>query len=133
MQMCHVLWGQFCCSCMYTKTARKESQVLKESTWVVKLLCCWSACKCYDMETWFSVFCQHIPPTLLIYFLGNFSLVKPVDQQRRQLEVVFYSRCYIMGSGVGILARKISLALRGVVGSWITHYSLDAMVWPSNF
>ena len=35
--------------------------------------------------------------------------------------------------GVGILAWKIRLAMTVVVESWITHYSLDPMVWPSNF
>ena len=63
--MCHVLWKQFCCSCMYIKTARNKSQLFKEATQVVKLLCCWSACKCNDMQTWFSVVCWHIPHRLV--------------------------------------------------------------------
>ena len=59
--MCHVSWEQFCYSCMYTKTARNESQLFKETAWVVKLLHCWSACKCNDMQTWFSVLFWHMP------------------------------------------------------------------------
>ena len=61
IRMCHVLWEQFCCSCMYTKIARNESQLVKETTWVVIFLCCWLACKYNDMQTWFSVLCWHIP------------------------------------------------------------------------
>ena len=53
--MCCVLWKQFCHSCMYTKTVRNRSQLFKETTWVVKHSCCWSSCKCNDMQIWFSV------------------------------------------------------------------------------
>ena len=67
-----------------------------------------------------------------MHFLGNFPLVRLVDQRRRQMEVIFYSQCCIMGSGVGILASKIRLAMTVVVESWITYYRLDHMVWPSN-
>ena len=38
-----------------------------------------------------------------------------------------------MGSGVGLLARKIRLAMTMVMESWIKHYSLDLMVFTSNF
>ena len=62
-------------------------------------------------------------------FLGNIPLVTLMDQWRRQMEVVFYARCCMMGSGVGILARKFRLAMTVVVESWITHYGLQ----PSNF
>ena len=55
-----------------------------------------------------------------------------MDQPRRQMEVIFYSWCCIMGSRVGILASKIRLAMKVVVESWITYYRLDHMVWPSN-
>ena len=92
MQMWHVVWEQFCCSCMYTKTARNKSQLFKETTWVV-----------------------------IAYSLGNFLYVRPVDQQRRQLEEMFYSTCCIMGSGVGGLARKIRVAMTVVLESWITQ------------
>ena len=47
--------------------------------------------------------------------------------------MIFYSRYCIMGSGVVILARKMRLVMTMVVESWITHKSLDPMVWPSNF
>ena len=30
--MCHVLWAQFCCSCIYTKTERNRSLLFKEIT-----------------------------------------------------------------------------------------------------
>ena len=48
------------------------------------------------------------------------------------MELIFYSRCCIMGSGVDILARKIRSVMT-VVESWIAHYKLDPMVWLSNF
>ena len=110
--MCHVLWWQFCCSRMYTKTARNRSQLFKKTTWVIKLLCCLSACKCNDMQTdlIFRALLAYTS-TILIHFLGNCVSVRLVDQQRRQMEVTFHSRCCIMGSGVGILTRKIRLAL----------------------
>ena len=71
--------------------------------------------------------------TLLIHFQGNFFAVRLVDQWKRQMEIKFYSRWCIMGSGVGILAKKITLAMTVVVESWITHCSLDSMVWKCNF
>ena len=70
---------------------------------------------------------------LLIHFLGNFPKVRLVDQRRTQIEVIFYSRCCIMGSVVDILARKTRLTMTVVVQSWITIYNLDLMVSPSNF
>ena len=43
--------------------------------------------------------------------------VRPVDQQRRQLAVRFYSKWYFAMSGVDILARRFRLALnRYIVG-----------------
>ena len=130
--MCHVLREQFCCSCMYTKTARNKSQLFKETTWVVKLLHCWSACKFSEWyaDLIFSDLLAYIS-VLLIHFLCNFPSVRLVDQQRRQMEKIFYSWCCIIGSGVDILAKKIRLFMT-VVESWITQYSLDPMVWPSN-
>ena len=62
IQMCHVLWEQFCYCCMYTKTVGKKSQLFKETTLVVKLLRCWSTFKCNDIQTWFSVIFQYIHP-----------------------------------------------------------------------
>ena len=70
---------------------------------------------------------------LLVYCLGNFLLVRPVDQQRRQLEVTFYFRWCIMGSGVGLIARDSRLAMTVVVESWVIHYSLDLMLLTGNF
>ena len=101
-------------------------------TWIVKLLLCWSACKCNHRDLIFSALSAYTS-VLWIDFLGNFPSVRLVDQQRRQIEVIFYSRYCIIRSGVGILAREIRLAMTVVVESWITHYSLDPMVWPSNF
>ena len=37
--------------------------------------------------------------------------VRPVDQQRRQLAVSFYFRCYYVGSGVGVSTRRIGSAM----------------------
>ena len=125
------LWEQFCCSCIYIKTVRNKSQLFKETTWVVKLLHCWSACRWYT-DLIFSALPAYTS-ALLIHFLGNFPSVRLVDQQRKQMEVTFYSRCCIMGSEVGILARKIRLAMTVVMKSWTTHYRLDPTGWASNF
>ena len=46
---------------------------------------------------------------------------------------MFYFKCCIMASEVGLLAREIRLAMTVVVELWITHYSLDPMVLTSNF
>ena len=43
------------------------------------------------------------------------------------MEVTFYCRCCIVGSGVCILARKISLAMTVMVESCITNSRLDPM------
>ena len=48
---------------------------------------------------------------LVVYCMGSFLLVKPVDQQRKQLAVRFYSRW----SGVGILTTQIRLTMKRVV------------------
>ena len=45
---------------------------------------------------------------LTVHCMGSFLLVRAVDQQQKQLAVRFYSRWYIMRSGVGILARLAS-------------------------
>ena len=124
IRMWHVLCEQFSCSCMYTNTVRNRLQLFKESTWVVKLLPCWSSCNCNDMQTYL----LKIYILLLVHFLGNFLPVKPVDQRRRQMEKTFYSVCCIMGLRAGILARKISLAMTVMMESWITHYSLYPVV-----
>ena len=76
--------NSFVVSCMYTKTARHRSQLFKETTWVAKPLRHWSTCKCNDMETcstWHGFF---------FLFCFVFLLVRPVDQRKRQLEVIFY-------------------------------------------
>ena len=52
---------------------------------------------------------------LTVHCMGNFRLVRQMDQQRRERAVRFYSRWYIMSSGVGVLARKIKLAMKVVV------------------
>ena len=39
------------------------------------------------------------------------------------MQVTFYSKCCIMGSGVGTLGRKIGLAMTVMVESRIRHYS----------
>ena len=38
-----------------------------------------------------------------------------------------------MGSGIGVLANEIRLAMTVVVESWITHHSSDSMVLTCNF
>ena len=62
---------------------------------------------------------------LVVHGLANFLL----ERTARQPELVFYFRCCILGSGVGVLARKIRLTLTMVVESCIKHYSLDPMVF----
>ena len=52
---------------------------------------------------------------LVVHCMSSFLSVRPVDQQRRQLTVRFYSRCYIIRRGVGVLVRKIRLAMMVVV------------------
>ena len=42
--------------------------------------------------------------------MGIYLLVRPVDQQQRQLAVSCYSKCYCTASGVNVLARKLRLA-----------------------
>ena len=54
---------------------------------------------------------------VLVHCLGNFLSVRPVNQLGRQVEVIFYFRCCIIGSGVGSLARKIMLAMTVVAES----------------
>ena len=44
--------------------------------------------------------------------LGKFILVKSVFQLRRQPEMILSFRCCIIGSGVGLLARKIKLTVK---------------------
>ena len=34
IRMCHILWEQFCCSCMYTKIARNRLQLFKETRYL---------------------------------------------------------------------------------------------------
>ena len=41
--------------------------------------------------------------TIMVHCISNFLLVRPADQQWRQLEVRFYSMCYIMWSRSGVL------------------------------
>ena len=64
----------------------------------------------------FRALSAYISP-LLVHYLDNFLLVRPMDQQKTQLEVVFYLKCCIMGSVVGLLATEIRLAVTVVVKS----------------
>ena len=52
---------------------------------------------------------------LIVDCMGSFLSVRAVDQQRKQLLVEFYSRWYVMRSGVGVSARQIRLAMKRVV------------------
>ena len=65
---------------------------------------------------------------LLVHFLWNFPLIRPVDQHKRQMKVIFYSRCCIMGSGVGILTRRIRLAMNDS-GGGIMNYTIAYILW----
>ena len=88
--MCHVKREQLFCSCIYTKTERKWSQLFKETTWAVKLSRHWSGCKCTNIQTCFSMHCQHTPLCFWYIALFFFSM-RLVDQPRRQQEVIFTS------------------------------------------
>ena len=68
ISICHVLWEQFYCSCLYIKTARNNSQLFKETTWVVKLLRCWSAWVQWYVDLIFSALLTY-SSVLLIHFL----------------------------------------------------------------
>ena len=48
---------------------------------------------------------------LILYCMGISVSVRPVDQQRRQLAVRFYSKWYFARSGIDVLARRFRLAL----------------------
>ena len=71
------------------------------------------------MQTWSSCFFSVDLHTYSVYIaVGSFWVVfsvRAVDQQQKQLAVRFYSRWYIMRSGVGILATQIRLAMKRVV------------------
>ena len=47
-----------------TKMTRNKSQLFKETTWRVTLMCHRSACKSSKMQTWFFMHCQHKPLVL---------------------------------------------------------------------
>ena len=50
-----------------------------------------------------------------VHYMSSFLSMRAVDQQWKQLAVRFYTRWYIMRSGVGTLARQIELAMERVV------------------
>ena len=39
-----------------TKMTRNKSHLFKETTWVITIVCHWSACKCNNMQTWIPCF-----------------------------------------------------------------------------
>ena len=65
-------------------------------------------------------------PSLEILKKGLRQIFWKVKTFFTKMEVTFYFRYCIMGSGVGTLSRKTRLALAVVV--WITHYSLYPLV-----
>ena len=71
---------------------------------------------------------------LLVHCLGNFLSVRPVDQHTATgSDILFYFRHCIMEPGVGLLARRIQLAITVLLKSQITHYSLGPIVLRSDF
>ena len=133
------MWNTLCelfsCSCMYTKTVRNRLQPFKETTWVVKLLCCRCSCNFSDMETYL------LQMNILAFsaFPGEFSFGK-TSGPTKKVEKIFYSACCIMGSGVGILARKTRLAMivDGIMNYTLSFisYSFDQVVfivWIKSF
>ena len=106
--MCHVKREQLFCSCIYTKTERKWSQLFKETTWAVKLSRHWSGCKCTNIQTCFSMHCQHTP--LSFWYIALFFFFNETSgPTKKATGSDFYFRCCIMGSGGGLLARKIKV------------------------
>ena len=58
--------------------------------------------------------------------MGISLLVRPVDQQRGQLAVRFYSKWYCATLGVNVLGRRFMLALN----RYIVHESANIKVCP---
>ena len=70
---------------------------------------CCSACKCNRCRLDSACICWHTSPHL--YSIARvFLLVRPVDQQRRQLAMSFYCKWYRATSEVDVLARRFRLA-----------------------
>ena len=107
---------QFCSNFIWvTKRAKNKSRLFKETTWVMPLkppihhlhvtdspvipIICRLVFHASSMYTSF----------LAVHCISSFLLVRAVDQKRRQLTVRFYSRWYIIRTGVGVLAKKIKL------------------------
>ena len=69
-----------------------------------------SAFKCNYLQTSLSMLSSAYTSALTQHCMGISLSVRPVDQQRRQLAVRFYSRWYYVRSGVGVSARRIRSA-----------------------
>ena len=74
------------------------TQLLKE---IMRVIFCTSSM--YDVRV------------LLTRYMGNFLSVRPGKQRQKQSERRFCSRCCIFWSEVGVLARKIVLAMTVVM------------------
>ena len=69
-----------------------------------------SACKCNHGRLDSLCICESTSSYLTVWH-GYFSLlIRPVDQQWRQMAVRFYSKCYCTTSEVDMLARRFRLA-----------------------
>ena len=71
----------------------------------------------------FPYFSRRTPPN----FYSSSLSVRPVDQQRRQLAVRFYSRCCYVKSGVSVSARRIGSAMNRLYTKQTKHFG------PNNF
>ena len=86
---------------------RNRSQLFKETRKTFMSVICLKVQRYADLI--FLAFLRYTS-MLLVHCLGDLCILRLVDQQRRQLEVIFYFKCYIMGSGAGLLVREIRLA-----------------------
>ena len=64
------------------------------------------ACKCNCQQTRLSLPQTAYTSTFIQHCMGISLSVRPVDHQRRQLAMRFYSRCYYVRSGVGVSANR---------------------------
>ena len=70
-----------------------------------------SAYKCNLLQTLISEHYAVYISAFVLYCMSISLSVRPVDQERRQLAVRFYSKWYFTRSGVDVLTRRFRLAL----------------------
>ena len=75
--------AEFCSNYLFIRVAKmtkNKSQLFKEVTWVVTLVCYRLSCKSNIMQTWFLCFVGvHLRPS--VHYMNSFLSVRPVDQR----------------------------------------------------